>query len=85
MLPGGRAMFGLMMVVFWIVFIGIAVSAVLGFVRTRRFTGRMFDHVERELVRRTSAKADDVDRRCRYCGSRAGEETTCRSCGAPLS
>lgn len=71
-----------------IVAIMVVVSTVVfGFVffRAARFSGKVFNQVERELEHHAAASeaARPVD--CQYCGSRAETAPNCSNCGAPIA
>lgn len=77
-------MFGIMMVLFFVVFGIIMASTVFGFWSTARLSGKIFQVVERELDRKISG-ASETKLSCAHCGSMITATDKCPNCGAGIA
>jgi hypothetical protein len=73
-------MFGLLSVVFIVMFVLVGV----GFLRHARTANRIFDLAHRELDRRHAELERPAEVECAHCGSRVPHARDCPNCGAGL-
>ena len=79
-----------LVIVVFFVFVGIVMvgsMVVFGivFFRAARFSGKVFDQVERELDQQVTVAEAVPPPVCQYCGSRDEISSSCSNCGAPLA